>query len=227
MIRTIFLTLSFFAAASAAIEGRVTAADASGVTASVSGAKAGMSAIVIYGYNGGETISARCATISVSQNTARLQCKPFALYDQDSVPTLTLPVRKGDKAVFAPLEKSAIVIAPSVDRLVRAQSKRADLSFLHPDLLAHQLAVADKTEPDAEDFRGFCDRYLAGTIVFAFSDGDYLTDCQTFAPLEILPETAAASGARLTLPFFNRLGLKSDEIRDFDAYYKRLLSKEF
>jgi hypothetical protein len=206
------------------VEGKIVSVDRGEVKAAINGAKAGMSAIVIYEYDGGETISAKCATISADASSAQLKCEPFTLYDQNSIPTLTLPVRKGDKALFAPLGKNAIAIAPNVDRLVRAQSKRPDLNFMHPDLLAHQLAKEDKTEPEISDFQEFCNRYLVGTIVFAFNDGDYLVDCQTFAAIEVLSGEGANS--KSALPFFNRLGVKSDQNIAFDAYYKRLI-KEF
>jgi hypothetical protein len=209
-----------------ATEGAVIESDGAVITAAASNAKAGMSAIVIYSRGGVEAIGAKCATIDADGKAARLKCEPFTLYDQDSVPTLTLTIKKGDKVIFSPLSRSAIAIAPNADRLIRAQSKRPNLRYVHPDLFAHELVKNGETRPSVKDFRAFCDRYLVGAIVFAFSDGDYLTDCQTFATLEISPDSAAAN-ARQAFPFFNRLGIASEAIGDFDAYYKRLLSKEF
>ncbi|MDR0664149.1 MAG: plasminogen-binding N-terminal domain-containing protein [Helicobacteraceae bacterium] len=225
MTRITHLLLALAATAFASAEGRVVSVERNEALIAVKGAKAGMSAIIIYEYDGGETIAAKCAAISADDASARLRCEPFTLYDQDSTPTLTLPIRKGDKAIFAPLGQSAIVIAPNVDRLVRAQSRRLDLDYIHPDLFAHQLAKDDKTSPNAQDFRDFCDRYLVGTIVFALNDGDYIVDCQTLAALEISPVRAQTSQS--VFPFFNRLGIKSDRAEAFDAYYKRLISKEF
>jgi hypothetical protein len=217
------MVLTFAAIAFASAQGRVISVDQNDVLVSVEGAKAGMSAIILYEYKNDSTISANCATIKADKTTATLKCSLFNLYDQSSAPTLTLPIRKDDKALFTPLGSSAIVIAPDLDRYVKA--RRADLSYVHSDLFAHQLVTDDVTKPTIADFRRFCDRLLVGAVVFAFSDGDYTVDCQTFALLEVAPYSAAASKKQI-LPFFHRLGAIDNEIDDFDAYYKRLI-KEF
>jgi hypothetical protein len=217
------MVLTFAAIAFAGAQGKVISVDQNDVLVSVEGAKSGMSAIILYEYKSDSTISARCATIKAEKTTATLKCSPFNLYDQSSAPTLTLPIRKGDKAIFTPLGSSAIVIAPDLDRYVKA--RRADLTYVHSDLFAHQLVTDDVAKPTIADFRRFCDRLLVGAVVFAFNDGDYTVDCQTFAILEIAPYSAAASKKSI-LPFFHRLGAIDNEIGDFDAYYKRLI-KEF
>ena len=233
MKKAIFLSL-FLAASSIAapIEGVVVAVKDNHVIADLPGAKAGLSAIVVYAYDGGEAISRQCTVIDGAK--AELVCEPFEQFDQDSVPGLLLPVRAGDKVIAGPLSTTAMIIAPSAARYVRIQDRYPGYRYIHPDLFAGQLNKADNPNPKQDEFRTFCRNWMVGTLIFALNDGDWIVDCQSFAALDFHANTADAETPMK--PFYHRLDpIKRGvfawgtpkTIADFNAHYKSLIQKEF
>lgn len=204
-----------------------------GVFARVSGAKEGMSAAIVRSYGGGRVISHNCVVIKAETDSAELSCQPFDLFDSDAVPSLTLPIRKGDQAILTPLDKTALIVAPNVDRFVAAQAANRHLRFVHPDLFAVELGRENNPAPSAKEFAAFCGAWLIGSVIFALEDGDYTVDCATFS---LLSFTAANhKGGNVEMPFFHRLdpitsgvfsGREIVNAKEFDAYYKNLFIRE-
>ncbi|MDR3347379.1 MAG: plasminogen-binding N-terminal domain-containing protein [Helicobacteraceae bacterium] len=210
--------------------------DGGAVKVDVKGAALGSSAVIIYSYDSGEMISRECVVAKATKNGAEIDCKPFALFNQDSVPVFVPPITRGDRVVFEPLSQSAIIIAPTIDRYVRAADRNKRLRLIHPDLFAIALTKKSNPTPSQDDFSAFCDRQMAGVVILALSDGDYVLDCQSFALLSVSADNPSLLDEEVVMPFFHRLneigggffaGVKTVSPKDFDAYYKQLINKDF
>ncbi|MDR2904368.1 MAG: plasminogen-binding N-terminal domain-containing protein [Helicobacteraceae bacterium] len=185
-----------------------------------------------------QIITNRCEVIATREDDfnllgkvfviATLKCEPFTAIDQNSVPTLRIAPREGDRVVFAPLYQNAVIIAPSVESLLAAQDRYKEFRFIHPDLLALVLMKEDRETPIKEDFAAFCDRYLVGTLVFVLEDGDYLADCHTFKEFNFFAADNAMQNARrnaISSPFYHRLKPFDEVLKtkaDFANYYKSI-----
>ena len=220
--------------ANAALQGVVQTVSDNTITVQAQGALKGSSAFVVHRYAGGETISQACVVQSVSGDTATLLCKPFDYFDQDSIPTLNLKPKRGDTVLFVPLMHSAVIIAPTVERYVRAQEAHRDMHLVHPDLFAAMLTNDSNPKPTPADFAAFCSRQMVGVVILALSDADYMLDCDSFGLLAKKPENSAAGQA--VMPFFHRLNVINKSwwtktrpipITEFDDYYKQFIQKEF
>ncbi|MDR0746869.1 MAG: plasminogen-binding N-terminal domain-containing protein [Helicobacteraceae bacterium] len=217
----------------ASAAGYVEEVDGGRVFTHAAGAKEGMSAVIVRSYDGGRVISHRCVVIEAQPQSAELSCEPSELFDSDAVPSLTLPIRKGDQVILAPLDKTALIVAPNVDRFVSAQAANQDKRFIHPDLFAVELSTENNPAPGAKEFVDFCGAWMIGSVIFAMQDGDYIVDCATFSLLSFKAANHRSSTAEM--PFFHRLnpitsgvfsGKKVVNTGEFDAYYKKMFMKE-
>lgn len=227
----LLLSLLSLAAWAAPLTGNVTAVSDDRVLTDLNGVPAGLSAIVIYPYEGGETIVREC---TATGNGGELICRPFEQFDQNSVPGLKLPVRVGDRVIAGPLFKTALIIAPTAGRYVRILDRHRGYRFVHPDLFAAQLEKASNPNPKTDDFKTFCRTWMAGTVIFGLEDGDWVVDCQSFTALEFHADTPAPE--TVMKPFFHRLDTiergffawgTPKEIGDFNTHYRSLIQKEF
>lgn len=213
--------------------GVVTEINQNQITASVSNAKIGESAIVLFEYLGGKIITKECVVTASDQAQAELDCKRFSQFDQDAMPQVDMSAKVGDQVIVAPLSNFALVIAPSASRYVRVLEREKTLHFIHPDIFAIMLAKQKNPNPNRSDFKQFCQNELVGVVIFALDSGDHTVDCQSFVLQKT--ETSTPTKDDAMKPFFHRLNkiekgffawLTPKEIKEFDSHYKKLIKKD-
>lgn len=174
------------------------------------------------------TIVASVVALS-SGNEVNAKFEVLTELAQDALPRAVIHPKIGDKVVFYSFDDRSTVIAKNqadYQKIVSSENK----TWLHPDLFAAMLTQERIGEPKKKDFAEYCKKYSVGTIYFAVKDKVYVTDCLSFDILDVKSFTPETS-KEFASPFFKRtgeietgyLGMFKDSVKDYEAYYSKLL----
>jgi hypothetical protein len=193
-----------------------------------------MSAIVIRVVSSGdEIVGYKCDVVDKKNIETTLRCVKHNGFLQEAMPKIHFDIKIQDKVIISPLGKRAVIIAPTQNVYLQTKKKLKGYEFISSDLLASPLFSEDNPFPEREDFTKLCKRYLIGSLIFGFEKQTAIVDCGTFTQIKEIPNNFSIDKKDIIKPFFHRLEkietgfwhwFGSEDIEDFDTYYKELLN---
>lgn len=201
-----------------------------GAVASGGGVVAGQSGFVMSWLTGSKrALVAKAIVVNVNQTESKIRFEVLEDIAQDSLPKYVALPKVGDEIVFGLFDSRTAVIAKNQGDYLKAIQQISGQT-LHPDLVAFGLIKDRKGEPKAQNFKKFCGDYSIANIYFAIGSGLFKVDCGSMNVLEIQSFTPS-NDKSFESPFFHRLGkietgylgFGTEEVKDYEGYYKRLL----
>jgi len=191
--------------------------------------KVGSSGIIIHNYDPEHrTIIAKAVVTKKDGQDMYLKLYYYKDLNMDALPSYKIIPKVGDTVIFNYLYKRVLPIVPNKEAFEQFKQTFPQIDVVHPDLFAYELAVESNTSPKLSDFRKECNSDDFGLLFFALSDKGYFIDCTSF---KVIGKLDFPTEGKKQKPFYTRIknikpkffGLGSDEIKDFDSYYKKLL----
>jgi len=191
--------------------------------------KIGSSGIIIHNYDQEHrTIIAKAVVTKKDGTDMYLKLYYYKDLNMDALPSYKIVPKAGDTVIFNYLYKRILPIVPNQDAFEKFKQSFPRIDVIHPDLFAYELAVEGNPAPKLADFRKECNSDDFGLLFFALSDQGYFVDCTSF---KVIGKLNFPTEGKKEKPFYTRIknikakffGLGSDEIKDFDSYYKNLL----
>ena len=207
----------------------ITQVDDTTITIEVGSLPVGTSAIVLHRINANyEAILALAEVVSSKEKTL-LKLQEFKSDKQDALPKLTLKPAVGDRVRLNWMYERAMVIAPNLLALKTIETRYKDKTFVHPDLFVAYLSDEGHPSPLKEDFQYFCRSYDLGLLFFYVKGSVKRVDCNSFKVLDSY--AMELKDSKIEKPMYSRIkkisadwwGEGSDPIKDYDAYYLKLL----
>ncbi|WP_456322601.1 plasminogen-binding N-terminal domain-containing protein [Hydrogenimonas sp.] len=193
----------------------------------------GMSGIVIHTYD--DKHSAIVATaIVTSSNTERSDLKllKFEGLRQPRLPDIKTRPANGDTAVLGYLYDRILPIAPNQESFEKAKNTLADLTLIHPDIFATQLAQEKNPRPTKRSIQKFCQKMHLGLVMIMLKDGSDFIDCISWKKIA-RTKMKAVNPKKFKQPFYHRFesipggffDWSDYKIYNYDRYYKKLEKK--
>jgi hypothetical protein len=164
--------------------------------------------------------------------TAVLSMKKFDALNNNSLPNGKWKVEVGDKVILAFAYNRALLIAPNEDIYHRI-SKAVNVEWVHPDIFATILSLNAHPTPTKKDFLDVSSSASVGLVYFYLKEKLYTVDAKSFKILSVA--SAPLEQKTTQLPFYMRIdkiennwwnmGDGTDQLEDYDSYYKALLLK--
>ena len=189
----------------------------------------GSSGIVIHNFdNEHRTIITKAVVVKKDPNYMYLKLYYYKDLNMDALPSYKIIPKAGDTVIFNYLYNRVLPIVPNKEAFLEFKRKFPYLDIIHPDLFAYELAVESNPAPKISDFRNECNSDDFGLLFFALDDKGYFVDCTSF---KVVGKISFPTEGKKQTPFYTRIkkiepkffGLGSEEIKDFDKYYKNLL----
>jgi len=189
----------------------------------------GSSGIVIHNFDTKHrTIITKAVVTKKEGGNMYLKLYYYKDLNMDALPSYKIVPKVGDTVIFNYLYKRILPIVPNKEAFEKFKNEFPRIDVIHPDLFAYELAVEDNPAPKLSDFRKECNNDDFGLLFFALSDQGYFVDCTSF---KVIGKLDFPTEGKKEKPFYTRIknikpkffGLGSDEIKDFDSYYKKLL----
>ena len=189
----------------------------------------GSSGIVIHNFDDKHrTIITKAVVTKKTGTNMYLKLYYYKDLNMDALPSYKIVPKVGDTVIFNYLYKRILPIVPNKEAFEKFKNEFPRIDVIHPDLFAYELAVEGNTAPKLSDFRKECNNDDFGLLFFALSDQGYFVDCTSF---KVIGKLDFPTEGKKEKPFYTRIknikpkffGLGSDEIKDFDSYYKKLL----
>jgi len=132
----------------------------------------GMSGVVIHTYAKGlDAITSHI--IQDNNNTAKLISTD--IIHHDALPTISTPVKPGDKIIGGYLYNNVLLLAPDATTYARI-TKKYDKKWIHPDLFALFLSSEGETKPSKQNLKTFAHKYQIGLIALVNQESIMLMD---------------------------------------------------
>jgi hypothetical protein len=230
-MKLLVILLSFFIHLMSGVNTTIMDINSSGIFLEFnSDIKDGESAYIIRDFTYNQKVIINRCIVETNGSLQKLNCEGFNELYQPSLTNVQAKIKKGDRVVVGLLSKSAMIIAKDYNSYDEVSNLKIDYILLHPDLFALILYDDDNINPTRDDFRKFCKDNFIERLIFTFSDGLYEVDCFSFKTIKINPKFQTKT-KKFKKPFYHRLedieagffDFSSEEIEDFDKYYKKLL----
>ncbi len=189
----------------------------------------GSSGIIIHNYDSEHrTIIAKAVVVKKEAGNMYLKLYYYKDLNMDALPSYKIIPKVGDSVIFNYLYKRVLPIVPNQSSFNSFKQRFPNLDIVHPDLFAYELAKDNNPAPKLSDFRKECNADDFGLLFFALSDKGYFVDCTSF---KVVGRLDFPTEGKKQTPFYTRIkdikskffGLGSDDIKNFDTYYKKLL----
>ncbi|MCF6201440.1 MAG: plasminogen-binding N-terminal domain-containing protein [Hydrogenimonas sp.] len=190
---------------------------------------AGMSGIVIRRFDKShEAIIATAVVTSIDQNGSTVEFRPFKALSQHKLPSIKSRPKAGDIVVLGYLYDRILPIVPNLASYKKAKESLAELTLIHPDLFAVELASERDALPHKNNFQKACTKFHLGLVMFMYKDGSSFIDCISWK--RVAKSDLKAAEGELIAPFYNRFGeieppfydFSSYKLKDFDKFYKKV-----
>ncbi len=189
----------------------------------------GMSGAVIRRFDEIHAAVIAAAVVKKSTNeSSEVEFRPFRLLPQHKLPTVKAEPKSGDRIILGYLYDRVLPIVPNGRSFQKAKESFGELTLIHPDLFAVELASDRDALPHRNNFQKMCRKQHIGLVMFMFKDGTDFIDCISWKRVAKSDVTAVSD--ELTAPFYNRFGeieppfydFSSYELKDFDKFYKKV-----
>ncbi len=193
----------------------------------------GVSGIVIHHYD--QTHAAIVSSAFVIGDTtagAKLKLLPYQGLRQPKLPTIKTHPADGDTVILGYLYDRVAPIVPNEKSFELARQTFRNLTLIHPDLIAAELAKDKTPIPDKAHLQQACEKFSLGLVMFMFSDGTDFIDCVSWKRVAHT-DTASVDAKNFKQPFYNRFeeiptpfySFGEHKIADFDHFYKKMESQ--
>ena len=191
----------------------------------------GASGVVIHRFDAKTaTIISRVDVVSKANGKAVLRFDKFNMLSQGAFPDTGVKPTAGDDVVINYLYDRAIIIAPNQTTFTAITKQYADITWVHPDIVAGYLTKLYRPNPDRAIFQEACYQNSASVIFFAIQGKGYFVDCHNFNTIHTIAITPSSD---IELPFYSRIknidtswfSWSSANIPDYNTYYTALLRK--
>ncbi|BBG65017.1 hypothetical protein NNO_0314 [Hydrogenimonas sp.] len=195
----------------------------------VGGLTEGVSGIVIRRFDKEhEAIIAAAVVKNSGEARSEIELLPFDALPQHRLPSIKAEPKSGDKVILGYLYDRVLPIVPNPASLEKAREALPELTLVHPDLFAVELASERDALPHKNSFMKMCRKQHIGLVMFMFKDGTDFIDCLSWK--KVAKTELSANEGELTAPFYNRFGeieapfydFSNYELKDFDKYYKKV-----
>ncbi|MFV0480491.1 MAG: plasminogen-binding N-terminal domain-containing protein [Campylobacteraceae bacterium] len=196
----------------------------------------GSSGIVIHRFSGtSSTIIAKATVLAKDGTKALLELTPYDVLEQNTFPKAELIPQNGDEVYLNYLYNRAIIVAPNYEKFRLITNYFNLIDWVHPDIIAANLAKKYLPNPDHEKFKELCNLNLTGLVVFSIGDKGYFTDCNSFKILRTISLQDDDKSEDVILPFYSRISenvkdswfvWKGAKVSNYDLHYKALLGIE-
>ena len=189
----------------------------------------GSSGIVIHNFDSiHRTIITKAVVTKKDGGNIYLKLYYYKDLNMDALPSYKIVPKVGDTVIFNYLYKRVLPIVPNKKAFEDFKQRFPNLDVVHPDLFAYELAKDNNPAPKISDLRHECNMDDFGLLFFALSDKGYFVDCTSF---KVIGKLDFPTEGKKQTPFYTRIknikskffGFGSDEVKNFDAYYKKLL----
>ncbi len=189
----------------------------------------GSSGIVIHNFDEEHrTIIAKAVVTKKDGSNMYLKLYFYKDLNMDALPSYKIVPKVGDTVIFNYLYKRVLPIVPNENAFKKFKTMFPNIDIVHPDLFAYELAKEGDAAPKLSDFRSECNADDFGLLFFALKDNGYFVDCTSF---KVIAKTPFVVEGKKQTPFYTRIkniksrffGFGSDEIKNFDSYYMKLL----
>ena len=238
-MRYLIPLLLFFVTLSAASEGprsvTTTISDLNGNSAVAKGVHlpVGVSGIVVHHYD--QTHAAIVSSAFVTGDTmtgSELKLVPYRGLRQPKLPTIKTRPANGDTVILGYLYDRVAPIVPNEKSFELARQAFRNLTLIHPDLIAAELAKDKTPIPDKAHLQQACEKFSLGLVMFMFSEGTDFIDCISWKRVAH-SDTASVDAKNFKQPFYNRFeeiptpfySFGEHKIADFDRFYKKMESQ--
>jgi len=204
------------------------------VTIKIDEIQKGISGFVVHKLsNNRSTIvnSVRVVDYDKEAKVAKLKLLDFTMFRNNNLPSLKYKAQKGDIVILAFGYNRGLLIAPNEEiYYILTKAMKGEL-FVHPDVFATLLSYNGHPSPLKSDFTGFCNNVSVGLVFFYIEKNLYTVDCNSFKILNV--QKAPLKQEKTQKPFYSRVekidanwfGEGSDEIENYEQYYKELLEE--
>ena len=193
----------------------------------------GVSGIVVHHYD--RTHAAIVSSAFVTSDTQKgsaLKLVPYRGLHQPNLPTVKTPPADGDTVILGYLYDRVAPIVPNEKSFELARKTFRNLTLIHPDLVAAELAKDKTPIPDKAHLQRACEKFSLGLVMFMFSDGTDFIDCVSWKRVAH-SDTASVDTKNFKQPFYNRFeeipapiySFGEHKIADFDRFYKKMESQ--
>ena len=238
-IRLLFALVFLFSAAWSAEApktrtGALTAVDGKTAACDIGDVPAGVSGIVIHRYDDRHAaIVASVIVQNADAQSATLRLLPYEGLKQPNLPTVKTKPRVGDKVILGYLYDRVLPIVPNQISFEKAKKSFPQLSLIHPDIVAAELAKEKSPLPARQLLQHTCEKFDLGLVMIMFADRTDFLDCISWARLKT-SSLKAEDPDRFKQPFFHRFDALPTAFYDwskykmesFDKFYARLEKKE-
>ncbi len=189
----------------------------------------GMSGIVIHRFDEKHEAIVAVATVTSSEpQSSKVKFSVFNALHQPKLPTPKAKPKRGDRVILGYLYDRVLPIVPNGRSFQKAKESFPDLTFIHPDLFAVELASERDALPHRQNFMKMCKKQHIGLVMFMFKDGSDFIDCISWE--KVADADIAAAEGDLVAPFYNRFGeieapfydFSDYKLKNFDKFYKQV-----
>ena len=193
----------------------------------------GVSGIVVHHYD--QTHAAIVSSAFVTGDDPKgttLKLVPYRGLRQPNLPTVKTPPSDGDTVILGYLYDRVAPIVPNEKSFETARRRFGNLTLIHPDLIAAELAKDKTPIPDKAHLQRACEKFSLGLVMFMFSDGTDFIDCISWKRVAH-SDVASVDPKQFKQPFYNRFekipspfySWGEHKITDFDRFYKKMESQ--
>lgn len=191
--------------------------------------KEGTSGIVIHSFDKNhEAIVAAAIVKRSDKESSTVEFVPFKELSQHKLPAIKVTPAIGDKLLLGYLYDRVLPIVPNAASFKKAKDSFPELTLVHPDLFAVELASERDALPHKNNFQKVCTKLHLGLVMFMYKDGTSFVDCKSWK--RVGRSEVTATEGELVAPFFNRFGeieppfydFSDYKLKDFDKFYKKV-----
>jgi hypothetical protein len=193
----------------------------------------GTSGIVIHRYDEKHrAIVASAVTVMSNENGTTIELLPYRGLMHSKLPTIKTEPQNGDTVILGYLYDRILPIVPNKASFEKAKEAFTNLTLIHPDLFAVELAKEKQPLPQKRHFQRMCEKMHLGLVLFMFQDGSDFIDCVSWKKVGHV-DLKSVDGEHFKSPFFHRFNAipsapfdwSNHTMNQFDQYYKKLEKK--
>jgi len=171
------------------------------------GFKVGESGMVVRWFDKEHSsVAAKAIVVEVKDGKAKVAFEEFTNVDNEVFPKARIKPRKGDEILFRNFYDRGVIISPSQELYEKIKNSYKNTVWVHPDLLASDLVIANRNKIEKNDIRRFCSAYDVGIVYIVNMNRGEAYDCQSFKMIKQDYITGRVEKKDQIFPFFSRFG---------------------
>ncbi len=171
------------------------------------GFKIGESGLIVRWFDSEHaSVAAKAVVVDIKEGKAKVAFEEFANVDNNTFPKAIISPRKGDEVLFRNFYDRGVIIAPNQELYDKVKGAYKNTVWVHPDLLASDLVIANRNRIQKNDIRKFCAAYDVGIVYIVNMNKGEAYDCQSFKVVKQDYITGRVEKKEQIFPFYSRFG---------------------